>query len=189
MPSFNQSSSPYSSTEVNFDVLQNNNSHHHSHHHHHHHHPKNQHRLKCNKTAPLQNSSLAKKTILLSKTKDLNVHNVNSKDGVSSKNLSTNRITYDWEKRLRTQQHSKIHQPSPPRQPSGFLKNDNRFWEFKIKGDTITYVRYGYLKADGSLEERAIQKQVHTNSVSARRFIEKLLDLKISTGYVGWTHW
>ncbi|KAG9307555.1 hypothetical protein G9A89_023120 [Geosiphon pyriformis] len=76
-----------------------------------------------------------------------------------------------------------------PQIPSGFLENDKRFWEFRIENDITTFVRYGYIEPDGSLKERAMQKQEHATPVNARRFVERIIDEKLNSGYVGWTHW
>ncbi|CAG8455864.1 9635_t:CDS:2 [Ambispora leptoticha] len=73
--------------------------------------------------------------------------------------------------------------------PSGFLKKDKRFWEFRIENETITFVRYGYIQEDGTLKERAVQKQQHSNPSMARRFVERFIDEKMNSGYVGWTRW
>ncbi|CAG8461800.1 12613_t:CDS:1 [Ambispora gerdemannii] len=73
--------------------------------------------------------------------------------------------------------------------PSGFLKKDKRFWEFRIENETTTFVRYGYIQEDGELKERAVQKQQHSNPSMARRFVERFIDEKLNSGYVGWTRW
>jgi predicted DNA-binding WGR domain protein len=73
--------------------------------------------------------------------------------------------------------------------PSGHLETSTRFWQFKVEEGLITYVRYGNIRADGSLKERATHIQQHSCYSDARKFVENLIDEKIKAGYVGWTRW
>jgi len=73
--------------------------------------------------------------------------------------------------------------------PSGHLETSTRFWQFKVEEGLITYVRYGNIRADGTLKERATHIQQHSCYGDARNFVENLVDEKIKAGYVGWTRW
>jgi len=73
--------------------------------------------------------------------------------------------------------------------PSGHLETSTRFWQFRVEEGLITYVRYGNIRADGSLKERATHIQQHSCYSDARQFVENLVDEKIKAGYVGWTRW
>jgi predicted DNA-binding WGR domain protein len=73
--------------------------------------------------------------------------------------------------------------------PSGHLETSTRFWQFRVEEGLITYVRYGNIRADGTLKERATHIQQHSCYSDARQFVENLVDEKIKAGYVGWTRW
>jgi predicted DNA-binding WGR domain protein len=73
--------------------------------------------------------------------------------------------------------------------PSGHLETSTRFWQFRVEEGLITYVRYGNIRADGSLKERATHIQQHSCYGDARQFVENLVDEKIKAGYVGWARW
>ncbi|CAG8752988.1 10051_t:CDS:1, partial [Gigaspora rosea] len=73
--------------------------------------------------------------------------------------------------------------------PSGHLETANKFWQFKVEEGLITYVRYGSIRADGSLKERAIHVQHHSSYLDAKKFVENIVDEKIKAGYVGWSRW
>ncbi|CAG8520536.1 13109_t:CDS:1 [Acaulospora colombiana] len=73
--------------------------------------------------------------------------------------------------------------------PSGHLETATKFWQFMVEEGRTTYVRYGTIRADGSLKERATHIQQHLNYADAKEFVENLVDEKIKAGYVGWAHW
>ncbi|CAG8465041.1 9481_t:CDS:1 [Acaulospora morrowiae] len=73
--------------------------------------------------------------------------------------------------------------------PSGHFETSRRFWQFKVEEGQTTYVRYGTIRADGGLEERATHIQQHPNYADAKKFVENLVDEKIKAGYVGWARW
>jgi len=73
--------------------------------------------------------------------------------------------------------------------PSGHLETSTRFWQFRVEEGLITYVRYGNIRADGSLKGRATHIQQHSCYGDARQFVENLVDEKIKAGYVGWARW
>ncbi|CAG8465065.1 10449_t:CDS:2 [Racocetra fulgida] len=73
--------------------------------------------------------------------------------------------------------------------PSGHLETATRFWQFKVEEGLITHVRYGNIRPDGSLMERAIHVQHHSSYLDAKKFVENLVDEKIKAGYVGWSRW
>ncbi|CAG8632976.1 23430_t:CDS:2 [Cetraspora pellucida] len=69
--------------------------------------------------------------------------------------------------------------------PSGHLETGTRFWQFKVEEGLITYVRYGNIRPDGNLMERAIHIQQHSSYLDAKKFVENIVDEKIKAGYVG----
>ncbi|CAI2166437.1 11733_t:CDS:1 [Funneliformis geosporum] len=73
--------------------------------------------------------------------------------------------------------------------PSGHLETSTRFWQFKVEEGLTTYVRYGNIRADGTLKERATHIQKHYCFGDAKQFVENLIDEKIKAGYVGWARW
>ncbi|CAG8484656.1 4642_t:CDS:1 [Funneliformis caledonium] len=73
--------------------------------------------------------------------------------------------------------------------PSGHLETSTRFWQFKVEEGLTTYVRYGNIRADGTLKERATHIQQHYCFGDAKQFVENLIDEKIKAGYVGWARW
>uniref|UniRef100_A0A1D1XTA8 Bifunctional protein FolD n=1 Tax=Anthurium amnicola TaxID=1678845 RepID=A0A1D1XTA8_9ARAE len=73
--------------------------------------------------------------------------------------------------------------------PSGHLETSTRFWQFRVEEGLITYVRFGSIRADGSLKGRATHIQQHPCYGDARQFVENLIDEKIKAGYVGWARW
>jgi hypothetical protein len=73
--------------------------------------------------------------------------------------------------------------------PSGHLETSTRFWQFRVEEGLITYIRYGSIRADGSLKGRATHIQQHSCYGDARQFVEHLVDEKIKAGYVGWARW